>query len=316
MARMSRTMPPTPVAAPWYGSTKLGWLCDSTLNVTASLSLTWITPAFSPMPASSRSLCGAFSPNWRRCILLDLYEQCSLHMIEYMYSSESVGRRPRIVADLRVLVGAAEARVPRTAASVSGDAGRSRPTVSDRRRGHACASFGIVMPRLPPALLRTEVKKPRPSSGRAGQRLDRVLGVRHDADDVAGLVADRGDVAHRAVRVAADVAGDDPALGLELVERVLVGDVAALAVLDRDARSPGRSRTRSVHGCRAVSTRSRWSRLRKCRCALRTSAPGSRCASHSTWKPLQMPSTGRPPRAASTIDAITGANRAIAPQRR
>ena len=29
---MSRRMPPTPVAAPWKGSTALGWLCDSTLN--------------------------------------------------------------------------------------------------------------------------------------------------------------------------------------------------------------------------------------------------------------------------------------------
>ena len=35
IARMSRTMPPTPVAAPWYGSTYDGWLCDSTLKVTA-----------------------------------------------------------------------------------------------------------------------------------------------------------------------------------------------------------------------------------------------------------------------------------------
>ncbi len=35
MVRMSRTMPPTPVAAPWCGSTYDGWLCDSTLNVTA-----------------------------------------------------------------------------------------------------------------------------------------------------------------------------------------------------------------------------------------------------------------------------------------
>ena len=62
--------------------------------------------------------------------------------------------------------------------------------------------------------------------------------------------------------------------------------------------------------------RSRWSRLRKCRCSLRVSAPGSRCASHRIWKPLQMPSTGMPPRAASAIDSITGANRAMAPQRR
>ena len=34
--KMSRRMPPTPVAAPWYGSTALGWLCDSILNATAS----------------------------------------------------------------------------------------------------------------------------------------------------------------------------------------------------------------------------------------------------------------------------------------
>jgi hypothetical protein len=39
---------------------------------------------------------GAFSPNWRRCTLLDLYEQCSLHITEYIASSELVGRRPRI----------------------------------------------------------------------------------------------------------------------------------------------------------------------------------------------------------------------------
>lgn len=35
IARMSRTMPPMPVAAPWYGSMYEGWLCDSTLKVTA-----------------------------------------------------------------------------------------------------------------------------------------------------------------------------------------------------------------------------------------------------------------------------------------
>ena len=35
IARMSRTIPPTPVAAPWYGSTYDGWLWLSILNVTA-----------------------------------------------------------------------------------------------------------------------------------------------------------------------------------------------------------------------------------------------------------------------------------------
>src|SRR5207302_1594440 len=39
-------------------------------------------------------------------------------------------------------------------------------------------------------------------------------------------------------------------------------------------------------------------------------------ASHKIWHPLQMPSTGRPTRAAGTSSLITGANLAIAPQRR
>ncbi|KFF60265.1 hypothetical protein JF66_05470 [Cryobacterium sp. MLB-32] len=36
------------------------------------------------------------SPNWRRYIFELLYEQCSLHITEYMASSPEVGRRPRI----------------------------------------------------------------------------------------------------------------------------------------------------------------------------------------------------------------------------
>ena len=40
IANTSRRIPPTPVAAPWNGSTALGWLCDSTLNAHASPSPT------------------------------------------------------------------------------------------------------------------------------------------------------------------------------------------------------------------------------------------------------------------------------------
>jgi hypothetical protein len=39
---------------------------------------------------------GGRSPNLLRCTLLDLYEQCSDHMTEYIASSAAVGRRPRI----------------------------------------------------------------------------------------------------------------------------------------------------------------------------------------------------------------------------
>ncbi len=50
MVKMSRRMPPTPVAAPWYGSTAEGWLWDSILKAMAQPSPTSMTPAFSPGP--------------------------------------------------------------------------------------------------------------------------------------------------------------------------------------------------------------------------------------------------------------------------
>ena len=54
IAMMSRRIPPTPVAAPWNGSTADGWLWLSTLNATASPSPRSTTPAFSPGPWSTR----------------------------------------------------------------------------------------------------------------------------------------------------------------------------------------------------------------------------------------------------------------------
>ena len=68
------------------------------MNVTAYPSPMSMTPAFSPMPASilpAGVSCG-MSANLRRCTLDDLYEQCSLHITEYMASSQLVGRRPRM----------------------------------------------------------------------------------------------------------------------------------------------------------------------------------------------------------------------------
>src|SRR3954469_5789843 len=54
MVNTSRRMPPTPVAAPWYGSMKLGWLCDSILKTAANPSPMSTTPAFSPGPRMTR----------------------------------------------------------------------------------------------------------------------------------------------------------------------------------------------------------------------------------------------------------------------
>src|SRR5687767_7387132 len=58
-----------------------------------------ITLAFSPIPASilpAGVSCG-MSPNFFRCTLEDLYEQCSLHITEYIASSQLVGRRFRML---------------------------------------------------------------------------------------------------------------------------------------------------------------------------------------------------------------------------
>ena len=63
MVKMSRRMPPTPVAAPWYGSMAEGWLWLSMRSATATPSPTSTTPAFSPGPTST---CGASVGSRRR----------------------------------------------------------------------------------------------------------------------------------------------------------------------------------------------------------------------------------------------------------
>src|SRR5262249_18309457 len=91
IATTSRMMPPTPVAAPWNGSTALGWLCDSTLKATAAPSPRSITPAFSPGPCSTRS---PSDGRWRSSRAECLYPQCSDQRTENTASSKSFGSRP------------------------------------------------------------------------------------------------------------------------------------------------------------------------------------------------------------------------------
>src|SRR5687767_4962100 len=91
MVNTSRRMPPTPVAAPWYGSMYEGWLWLSILKATASPSPMLTTPAFSPGPTST---CGPVVGNCFRYRRDDLYEQCSLHSTEKMPSSSRFGSLP------------------------------------------------------------------------------------------------------------------------------------------------------------------------------------------------------------------------------
>ena len=66
---MSRMIPPTPVAAPWNGSTALGWLWDSTLKATDQPSPTSTAPAFSPGPITTRGpSVGRRRRSFRECL--------------------------------------------------------------------------------------------------------------------------------------------------------------------------------------------------------------------------------------------------------
>ena len=84
IVKMSRRIPPTPVAAPWYGSTNDGWLWLSILKTAAQPSPTSIAPAFSPGPCTTSSL---FDGSFLRWMRDDLYEQCSDHITEKTPSS-------------------------------------------------------------------------------------------------------------------------------------------------------------------------------------------------------------------------------------
>src|SRR5216683_3895189 len=91
IVKMSRRIPPTPVAAPWYGSTNDGWLWLSILNTATQPSPISSAPAFSPGPPTTlRPLIGSI----RKCLRDDLYEQCSDHITEKTPSSVKVGVRP------------------------------------------------------------------------------------------------------------------------------------------------------------------------------------------------------------------------------
>src|ERR1700712_3910802 len=89
IVKISRLIPPTPVAAPWYGSNADGWLWLSILKAQPIPSPRSTKPAFSsPALASIRgpSLGRVFNQ-----VIEFLYEQCSLHITENIDSSVKLG---------------------------------------------------------------------------------------------------------------------------------------------------------------------------------------------------------------------------------
>src|SRR5436309_1919583 len=190
---MSRRIPPTPVAAPWKGSTALGWLCDSTLNAHASPPPTSTAPAFSPGPMTT---CGPSVGSVRNSFFECLYAQCSLHSSEYIASSSTFGGPPCFSQTSSYSCSVSpSASASATVGSVAlADISRGRPSL---RAAWPCRrSYGGGLDSDADRL-----KDLQPVRRAARQLLDRVLGVRHQAEHVARLVADAGDVVDRAVEV-------------------------------------------------------------------------------------------------------------------
>ena len=136
IARMSRTIPPTPVAAPCTGSTADGWLCDSILNAIAKPSPMSMTPAFSAPGATSRRslVLGRVLSKAFVC----LYPQCSLHIEPKSPSSNGFGSRPSL--SHIAAYSARDSATSRRAWSETGDMGiLNCVTLCEglRRRGHA-----------------------------------------------------------------------------------------------------------------------------------------------------------------------------------
>ena len=181
---------------------------------------------------------------------------------------------------------------------------RPTPTTNGAGAGSAPAAASRLTQRPAPRLRGERLEQLQPV-GRAGQRVDRVLGMRHQPDDVAaprcgprrrrrpsrsGSARPRsGRRSARRPRARASRsagANQRPLMCLTGIESA----VAGLAGGGRDRVGARRPRARPG-GRRSAGPRSA------------SSAPGSSPASQSTWKPLQIPSTG-PPAAANSAHRL------------
>src|SRR5438552_7417835 len=149
MEKMSRRIPPTPVAAPWYGSTADGWLWLSMRMATAIPSPASITPAPSPSPGPT-STWGASPGRRARWTRDDLYEQCSLHITANIASSRWLGGRPRIGS----MAAASSSVRPSSRCRFS-----TRPTLVTSHEGPSDRAFpsrALAFPGMPPAKKRAK----------------------------------------------------------------------------------------------------------------------------------------------------------------
>ena len=135
--------------------------------------------------------------------------------------------------------------------------------------------------------------------------------MRHQPDHISFRIRDAGYCVDRAVRVV-HIPEHHALLFVQLPERLLVAGVAALEMIDRNTKGSTHINAR-VMALRSVQTSTSTGAQMKRRPRFFCRAPGSIPASVSTWKPLQIPTTGPPPAAKRCTASMTGENRARAP---
>ena len=278
-ANTSRRMPPTPVAAPWNGSTALGWLCDSTLNAHASPPPTSTAPAFSPGPMTTRG--PSVGQRLEQLARVLVAAVLGPHEAEDR-QLDLVGLAPHERDDAVVLgVGEPELAVAAHAATRAADSNSRSPSAEPVSGSTACSGCGIRPTTLPACVAHARDVARRAVEGLARSR--------------SGARPGRSPRARRAP-------GRAPSSG------------RSGAWPGSTARRP--PRTRRSTSCRALTTSSATWRQTNRSDVFGSSAPGSSPASHSTWKPLQMPSTSPPWRAKRSTSSMIGEKRASAPARR
>src|SRR5216684_4563035 len=202
------------------------------------------TPAFSPGP------CTTSLPRVGRrfrCTLLDLYEQCSLHITEKMPSSVMFGSRTRIcwmrayssgvTPCSAAISGVTRISVLAVAMFAPSCAGRSNAApLQNKFPGQGSSSGGLCG-----ANERFDHRTQNDQAvGRAESGFHGALGMGHEADDVAFAVADARDIVQGTVRIACrvvcsvrrGVAENDLMIFLEFGERGFVAGVIAIVVRD------------------------------------------------------------------------------------
>ena len=154
-----------------------------------------------------------------------------------------------------------------------------------------------------------------PSVGVAVRLLQRALRMRHHPEDITCVVEDAGDAPGGTIDLFA-IAEGHSALAFKPVQRRRVGLEVSVMVGDRNDDVLAGIILRREEALAVVSTFSPTGLQTKLRPALRIRAPGRSPVSVSTWKPLQMPSTGTPRPAASATARMIGERAAMAPERR